>query len=294
MSPFSLSSSNTDGNDLPSRDRLKSDSDLLSEQFRSFIDEVLRAPARVAEMRETDPALAAQSMNRYLLRLLELQTAQIERDVSRLELDNVGDARYLKVALADELLLSLPWLGRDHWTGHLLESALYQSNIAGDLVFQRIDALLAEREPSRRKVARLYLLAIAMGFQGRYRSSGQLSFPGAGSAMGSKNGQSDAPADGPATVHDPRLDAYRRELFQFVFQRRPDLGGRDRVLDESAYAYTLAHLAPRKLPALSRWLSGVLIAIVALLAISEILWLSTTWDVRSALNGQFTADGANR
>ena len=277
LSPFSLS---TVTEMSPGRERMKTDDDLMSEQFRTFIDEVLRTPQRLAELRETDPVLAAQSLNRHLLRLIELQTAQIERDVSRLELDNVADARYLKVALADELLLTIPWVGREQWTAFLLESSLFRSNIAGDQVFQRIDALLADREPSRRKMARLYLLAIGMGFQGRYRH-------GTGHTRNANSvTEQEKQHDAHAAI-DSRLHAYRQELFQFIFQRRADLGGRDRVLDDAPYAHTLSHLAPRKLPSLSRWLLGVLIAIAALLAVSEIVWLSTTWPVRDALRGQF-------
>ncbi|MCY0386969.1 DotU family type IV/VI secretion system protein [Robbsia sp. Bb-Pol-6] len=239
-----------------SRNVLKTDDELMTEQFRAFIDEVRHAPARVLDVRQTDPELAAVALNQHLQRLIELQSAQIERQTSRLEVDNVADARYLKTALADELLLTMPWPGRDRWTAHLLESAFFRTNIAGDLVFERIDVLLADREPSRRKMARLYLFALAIGFQGRFRGDAALE----------------------------RLTAYRTELFQFVYQRRPDLGGRDRVLDDDAYAHTLSHLAQHNLPPLSRWTLGVVVAVIGLLATSEILWLSTTWPVREALH----------
>lgn len=249
------SASTAAGSTTRSKDRLKTDDDLMTEQFRAFIDEVRNAPAWILDVRETDPELAAVTLNQHLQRLIELQSAQIERETSRLEVDNVADARYLKVALADELLLTMPWPGRERWTAHLLESAFFRTNIAGDRVFERIDAVLAEREPSRRKMARLYLFALAIGFQGRFRGD---------------------------SVLEP-LAAYRTELFQFVYQRRPDLGGRDRVLDDDAYAHTLSHLTQRNLAPLSRWTMGVVVAVIGLLAISEILWLSTTWPVREAL-----------
>lgn len=239
-----------------SRNSLKTDDDLMTGQFRAFIDEVRNAPARIVDVRETDPELAAVALNQHLQRLIELQSAQSERETSRLEVDNIADARYLKVALADEMLLTMPWPGRDRWTAHLLESAFFGTNVAGDRIFERIDALLAEREPSRRKMARLYLFALAMGFQGRFRGDPALE----------------------------RLTAYSTELFQFVYQRRPDLGGRDRVLDDDTYAHTLSHLAQRNLPPLSRWAMGVMVAVIGLLAVSEILWLSTTWPVREALH----------
>ena len=59
-------------------------------------------------------------------------------------------ARYLKTVLADEILLNTPWCGRERWTAYLLESTLFRTNVAGDLVFSRIEQLLSDREPSRR------------------------------------------------------------------------------------------------------------------------------------------------
>ena len=178
----------------------------------------------------------------------------------------MADARYLKAVLADELLLNSRWAGRERWTAYLLESSLFRTNIAGDLVFKKIEELLSDREPSRREIARMYLFALAMGFQGRFRGAGE-------------------PADA-------RLRSYREELYEFIYQRRADLGGRDRVVAESAYTNTLSHIAPRKLPTVSRWSVMALLAVVALLAISEILWLWQSWPVRQALHGD-TVVGAS-
>ncbi|WP_158936197.1 DotU family type IV/VI secretion system protein [Burkholderia sp. S171] len=229
--------------------------DLVTEQFRVFLDELVKAQARFSEVPGTDSDVAAQGLSRHLLNLLEVQTLQSRRDSTRFEMENVADARYLKAVLADEILLNTPWTGRERWTAYLLESTLFRTNVAGDLVFRRIEQLLSDREPSRRHVARLYLFALAMGFQGRFRDA-------------------DAAA---------RLRSYREELYEFVYQRRPDLGGRDRVLAEPAYANTLSHVAPRKLPTVSRWTVIFLLSLVSLLAISEVLWLWQSWPVREAL-----------
>ena len=233
--------------------------DLAMEQFRAFFDELVKAQRRVADVPDTDPDEAAQGMSRHLLNVLEIQTLQSRRDSTRFDIENVADARYLKAVLADELLLNTQWAGRERWTSYLLESALFRTNIAGDLVFKKIEALLSDREPSRREIARLYLFALAMGFQGRFRGAGE---------------QADA-----------RLRSYREELYEFIYQRRADLGGRDRAVSESAYTNTLSHIAPRKLPTVSRWSVMALLVVVALLAISEILWLWQSWPVRQALHG---------
>lgn len=229
--------------------------DHATQQFRAFYDEIVKARDRTADSRELDPNAVAQGLARHLENLLELQTLESRRESTRFELENVADARYLKAALADEILLNTPWVGRECWTAHLLESALFRTNIAGDLIFRRIEQVLSEREPSRRDIARLYLFALALGFQGKYRGADE----------------------------SARLRSFREELFQFVYQRQPDFSGRDRVVSERAYASTLSHIVPRKLPTLSRWTVLFLLGIAALLAISELLWLWQSWPVRQVL-----------
>jgi len=233
----------------------RSEDDHLVRQFRAFYDEVAKAQTRAMELRETDPDAAAQSLERHLENLIELQTLESKREGSRFELESIADARYLKAALADEMLLNTEWIGRDTWTSHLLEAALFRTSVAGDRVFERIEEILSSREPSRRDIARLYLFALALGFQGRYRGMEE----------------------------HARLAGLREELFQFVYQRPPELTLRERVLAERAYANTLSHIAPRKLPTLTRWTVAFLLSVVGLLAVSEILWVWQSWPVRQVL-----------
>ncbi|MDO9360335.1 MAG: DotU family type IV/VI secretion system protein [Polaromonas sp.] len=235
------------------RDKLEDDH--LIKQFRAFFDEVSKAQVRAVEMRETDPDLAAQHVSKHLENLIELQTLESKREGNRFELESIADARYLKAALADEILLNTAWIGRESWTNHLLEASLFRTSIAGERVFERIEQLLSNREPSLRPIASLYLSALALGFQGKYRGAGD----------------------------KDRFSGYREELFQFVYQRRPDLSGRDRVLSDRAYASTLSHIAPRKMQSLSRWTVVFLLGFAALLAISEILWLWQSWPIRQVL-----------
>lgn len=240
------------------------DDDLAGEQFRAFLDELVNAQVRLSESADATPEAVAQGMSRHLLNLLELQTLQSRRDSTRFEMEDVADARYLKAVLADEILLNTEWAGQAQWHAHLLESTLFRTNIAGDEVFRRIEQLLLDREPSRRKLARLYLFALALGFQGRFRGA-------------------DA---------DARLRSLREELYEFVYQRRPDISGRDRVVSEAAYAHTLSHIAPRKLPTMTRWTVVFALGLVTLLALSEVLWLWQSWPLRQALRAD-TVVGAN-
>ncbi|AQV98968.1 type IV secretion protein DotU [Cupriavidus necator] len=237
--------------------------DLATGQFRAFLDEIVKMQARFSEHPDVSGEAAAQGMNRHLLNLLEVQTLQSRRDSSRFEMEDVADARYLKAVLADEILLNADWAGRAEWHAHLLESTLFRTNVAGDQVFRRIEQLLLDREPSRRNLARLYLFTLGLGFQGRFRGA-------------------DA---------DDRLRSLREELYEFIYQRRPDLGGRERVISEPAYAHTLSHIAPRKLPTLTRWTVVFLLGLATLLALSEVIWLWQSWPVREALRADTVAGG---
>ncbi|MGE4242608.1 DotU family type IV/VI secretion system protein, partial [Ramlibacter sp.] len=163
----------------------------------------------------------------------------------------------LKAALADELLLSTDWAGRDHWHHVLLEANLFRTSHAGDKVFQEIEQILTARESTQRNLARLYLYALSLGFQGRYRGSGNL---------------------------DP-LQEFRRELYQFIYQRAPDMqSSREKSLSERAYASTLSSMSGRRLPSLSRWWVAMALVLLAIFAASQVLWMWQSWPVRRALD----------
>jgi type VI secretion system protein ImpK len=80
-----------------------------------------------------------------------------------------------------------------------------------------------------------------------------------------------------------QLAEYRRELFQFIYQRAADLGGRDAVLAEQAYASTLSHSGGRRLSKLSRRGVTLVLVMLLLLGVSEIAWLWQSWPVRQAV-----------
>lgn len=237
--------------------------DLATRQFRAFYEEVVKVRDRTSQSRETDIDLVAQAVGRHLENFLELQTLESRRESTRFDLENIADARYLKAALADEILLTSVWIGRDIWTRYLLESSIFRTNIAGEQVFRRVEELLSQREPSTRNLARLYLFTLSLGFSGKFRGSQESDI----------------------------LRSYREELFEFVYQRQPELTVRDRVVNERAYANTLSHIVPNKLPNLSRWSVAVLLAAVSLLAVSEILWLWQSWPVRQALSTSVISNG---
>lgn len=232
--------------------------DSLVRQFRHFYEELERIWQAAPPCSNTAEAVVlARQVSRQLENLIEMQSLEYRQVGSRFAQQAAQDARYLKAALADEVLLRQDWSGRDIWSQHLLEASMFRSSVAGQKVFDDIKQLLRAREPAQRTLAQLYLFTLALGFQGQYRD---------------QNAQD-------------LLAGLRRELFQFVFQRQADLAGRDRVLSPQPYANTLSHIAPKRMAPLNRWKLIFVASVIGLLVISELLWLWPTWQLRQIVNG---------
>lgn len=228
--------------------------DLVSIQFRDFYEGLQRAAQAATRLGEGEVKAAAEALSRQLCQQIELQSLEARRVGGKAGIEAEVQGRFLKAALADEVLLNIDWTGRSYWRHVLIEATLFKSSFAGERVFQDLDQLLREREPSRRNLGRLYLYLLSLGFQGRYRG---------------------LPQD--------KIAEYRRELFQFVYQRPADLQGRDRTLSTQAYESTLSHLTAGRLPRFNRTGLMAVIGLLILLGVSELLWLWLSWPMRDAL-----------
>ncbi|KAB8044245.1 DotU family type IV/VI secretion system protein [Janthinobacterium aquaticum] len=228
--------------------------DLASIQFRDFYEVLALSAQAATRLSEAEARPAAEALSRKLCQLIELQTLEARRIGGKSGIEAEVQGRFLKAALADEVLLNIEWAGRTYWRHVLVEATLFKSSFAGERVFHDLDQLLRDREASRRNLGRLYLYLLSLGFQGRFRG-----------------------------LKQDKIAEYRRELFQFVYQRPADLQGRDRTLSEQAYASTLSHLTAGRMPRFNRTGLIALLAFLMLLGLSELLWLWQSWPVRSAL-----------
>jgi type VI secretion system protein ImpK len=161
------------------------------------------------------------------------------------------EAQYIMVALADEIFIHMDWEGREVWKSNLLESRFFKTHIAGELFFERIDQLLQNRDPAHTGIAKIYLLALALGFQGKYRGN-----------------------------HDEsRLYDYRRRLFYFIARRDPGILTQTAQLFPEAYAYTLEGGRERRLPDTRKWIF-LLMGVIALFLVSgHLIWIDVTSDI---------------
>ncbi len=82
--------------------------------------------------------------------------------------DDFDLARFAVVAWVDETLLSSQWQDKDRWQKESLQRLYYQIADAGELFFDRLNAI----GPHQRDVREVYYLCLAMGFKGRYIDEG--------------------------------------------------------------------------------------------------------------------------
>ncbi len=219
----------------------------LKREFQQSADSNLSAHmAKLGQDKGVENALSAR-----LVTILERQAAEapeLTHDVSR---QMFLDARYVMTALADEIFLGFEWQGRDYWRNHLLEKQLFGTQAAGDLFFQKLDDLLARNDFVYANLAKVYFMALALGFEGKYKGQ------------------------------DPegRLPAYRKRLYAFIFKREP------RFLDDSvklfpeAYQAALGKGEPRMLPTTRRWTWTIAAAVLAAFILTHALWEGLTVDL---------------
>ena len=191
-----------------------------------------------------------------VLGLLEWQAAEATRTAGPLGLELHREALYVMAALADEIFVHLDWEGRSYWLAHLLEARLFQSHAAGQLFFLRLEALLAREDPAATETAAVYLMALALGFRGKYWGVD----------------------DGGA------LDSYRSRLFFLISKQKPELAEASTRLFPEAYRNTIQAGAARKLSNPRPWLLLLAGAAVLWLVTAQVLW----WRLSGPLNDQIS------
>lgn len=241
-------------------------------QFREFYEEVVRwkrLAAREAEVlpvpvlavvggqdlgtRSSSPvAVMPSAIWQALLGLLNRQEAEVRRTGGEYAAVLYQRAQYVMAALADETFLYLDWPGRDAWRANLLEFKLFQSYRAGEEVFRRMDALLRTRDPADLELAKIYLLALGLGFRGSLR--------------------------GPEG--EARIDAYRRELYTFLTNRDPGASRQPHSLFPEAYQSNIETAgSSRRLSPARRWLLAGLLLLLGWILVSHHIWTTNIRDL---------------
>jgi len=155
------------------------------------------------------------------------------------------DVGYVMAAVADEVLLhGAGWPGREAWSATLLEEALYGSRIAGERIFRTAHDLV-ESQPRRSAVAVSILLALMLGFRGRYHG----------------------------TDDRGEIGALKERLFGVIFQLPyPVQIDFETLLCDDVNSSPLNQASVRVLPSLRPWLMAILLIITAYIVVSDVLW----------------------
>lgn len=240
----------------------------LLARFAEYFDEVVAIKLAIADGRlgamlavgdeapPTDPGdLAVRTSARLATTLLAQRNALARTGTPR-EIEACEHALYVMAALTDELfILEIDWPGRDAWMDTLVEYRLFRSRNAGVRVFEMANALLAEPVIDRLQadVAAVIVLALRLGFKGRYRG-----------------GQGEA-----------ELRRLRARLFRVV-EREHD-GGLQPPTFPQASGQTQSGGTPQRLAPLSPWYIGAALALLAYVLLSSVVWLSLIEPFRQAV-----------
>ncbi len=169
------------------------------------------------------------------------------------------DAQYIMAAFADEFFLTLDWRGKTVWEQNLVEMNLFNSHVAGDLFFDRLDDYLQTTGgKTGRSMGALFYYVLSLGFQGKYR--GQL---------GAEK-----------IIHD-----YKLRLFLLITQHNPRLDDSTKKLYPKAYEHTITDGTEQKITDPKWWWGATFILVCAMLIVSHLLWDYATKDVLDVMDG---------
>jgi type IV/VI secretion system ImpK/VasF family protein len=112
----------------------------------------------------------ANLQSEFLL-MVKDQSAVVFSDGGLMALSYFDECAYIMLALADEIFIKLDWEFREYWRNSLLEEQYFKSHNAGEQIFVNLANFLKERDVSKGEVGMIYLYALSLGFEGKYRDN---------------------------------------------------------------------------------------------------------------------------
>mgnify|MGYP001809657915 CR=1 FL=1 len=211
------------------------------------------APAAPAGFAGAKPssAMLAEDLSDRLVQLLETLGQEAARTGGPFAAALFADAKYAMAALGDDVFLSLDWPGRQAWKSVLLEQRLFNSYVAGEALFQRIDRLFQQPDGGSRDLAAVYLAVLGLGFEGKFRA------------------------------HDSRgeVTEYRLRLHRLLAKGRP-LSER---VSGRAYERLISSTTPKFLPTARAWYWAIGGVVGLFLVVSHIVWAVNTGSIAEDL-----------
>ena len=252
---------------LPAGTVVEGNPNFLFSKFKAFYNEIIKFKHQKTEFAagfstailtdfnaDLSPDAAAAAQSEQLKTMLELQMAEAQWMGGEAK-DRYPDAQYAMAVMADELFAYMEWDGQAAWRNHLLEVKLFRSHAADVELFKRIDKLLKESPNSHvaRDLARVYLLVLAAGFQGKYRPFGL-----------------------------PRaLAQYRQRLYEYIHQGDSlMLYAQDRKIFPEAASRTLEGHAVGRFSSLQRWAAILVFLVLGYTVLAHYAWNRVSADLK--------------
>jgi type VI secretion system protein ImpK len=188
-----------------------------------------------------------------LVTLFQRQAITAWKNGGRYGAELYKEAQYVMVALADEIFLHMEWEGKRSWDLNLLEAKIFRSHAAGQIFFENLDRLLREQNPIYKDLATVYLMALSLGFKGRYYDMD----------------------------NHGKLARYRTQLFTFIYGREPDLDDETRYAFPEAYYHVVREESQRKLSDPRRWIVVLCLVIIAYTAATQAFWIQFTQELET-------------
>lgn len=247
---------------------------LISTEFDAFYYELLRVKESALRSRSIPPVKIEEeadnpktiTLSGPALALQERMTNFFDQQRERFVRISIGanaifvqEAQYAFVALTDEIMINTPWDGADYWRQNCLETKLFQTQMAGEKIFTLIENLLKKSDPLQKELARIYLLSLSLGFQGRFR--GQEIY---------------------------KILSYKEQLFSFIYHRSPSLTQtpRDYLLD-NPLKFVFTEAPVKGLPDIRPWSLTALGIFLFYLFISYGIWTIISQDLHEVLESIF-------
>jgi len=165
--------------------------------------------------------------------------------------------RYIMVALADDQFLHMKaeWPGRARWLTNLLEKQYFGTQRAGATFFDRIDDLLASRDKTKEEVATAFLIALLLGFKGRFRGD-----------------------------EEQEITGYKERLQYFVGVGKSGTVDPSKPLFPDAYAHTITNEPDQKMPDHRVYTRLTVLAIVLYFGVAHWSWWDQTNEIRTVVD----------
>ena len=237
------------------------ESSFLLKQFHTFYEQVVRQRTVVDEIEggmasppeegENSEAERVHTVQVKLIKILEEQVLESRRHGGEYGVDYYKKAQYVMAALADEVFLNMNWEGRELGKSSLLEYKFFGTHVAGELLFEKIEELLKDRDPALIEIAAIYLMALSLGFRGKFKDKDDAGM----------------------------LDYYRSQLFAFIFKRNTDLSSESKKIFPETYNYTLDKSEGKRLPYLNKWIGVIVLIFLLFLLGSHAVWDQQTKDL---------------